>query len=32
MLANNSKDLVERIEEWAHSIGINLDHDPDQIE
>jgi hypothetical protein len=31
MSLSNSKDFVDRIEEWAHVIGVNLDRDPEQI-
>ena len=31
MTVNSSRDFVDVIEEWAHMIGVNLDHDPEQI-
>ena len=31
MFTQKENELIEKISEWAESIGINLDRDPEQI-
>lgn len=31
MITRKDNELIEKISEWAESIGINLDRDPEQI-